>query len=170
MATLGKEVIKYQNSAGTWVTLLDMNALETRLKTMEDSISSLSATTTSLYTAATPVTLFNVSTTDAVASVTLSDSLANYARVDISFISGAGVISSTTIYEPEGKSINISINEKRDNSWYSYGSNKIMSGASITPLANCDGAAFSNVGSTSVNIKSDFFVKIFKVVGYKALT
>lgn len=112
------------------------------------------------------VVLFDVPVTSAVTTATLSDSLANYRSVDISYVSGAGVVSNITVYDPDGKSVNLSINEIRDSVWYCYGSNKSLSGNKIGAISNCDGAAFSNGNGAGLTIKLEFFVKIFKVVGH----
>ena len=112
-----------------------------------------------------PVTLYNNSF-GTTGTVTLSETAANFSRIDIFFSKAGSYFNTTTVYSPNGKNVSLLtayiMDSKKDSQLQM--STVYISGTSIT-RKNYGGVNMSNGATTSVFASNE--IGIYRVVGYK---
>lgn len=117
-----------------------------------------------LATAISPTTLFSG---DSAGTVTLSESLASYSRIEIDFMNNDGMCSSLTVDSPNGKTVVLSVGTIYDYNGAPCVSLKntkcLCSGTTITPQlgmqVNFDGASNAR--------QYGWYIYVTKVIGWK---
>lgn len=112
-----------------------------------------------------PVTLYNNSS-GTTGTVTLSETAANFSRIDIFFSKAGSYFNTTTVYSPNGKNVSLLtayiMDSKKDSQLQM--STVYISSTSIT-RKNYGGVNMSNGATTSVFASNE--IGIYRVVGYK---
>lgn len=112
-----------------------------------------------------PVTLYNNSS-GTTGTVTLSETAANFSRIDIFFSKAGSYFNTTTVYSPNGKNVSLLtayiMDSKKDSQLQMP--TVYISGTSIT-IKKYGGVNMSNGATTSVFASNE--IGIYRVVGYK---